>query len=85
MKNNQHNHGSLLTRNDDQANINFDEFVQEYNTAKEKVDSLQRCTRCVLPETFPFITFDEDGVCNFCHNYHKKEPLGMDALEEFLD
>lgn len=85
MKNNQHNHGSLLPENDDQTNNNFDEFVQEYYTAKEKVDSLQRCTRCVLPETFPFITFDEDGVCNFCHNYHKKEPLGMDALEKVLE
>jgi predicted PP-loop superfamily ATPase len=25
------------------------------------------CQRCVLPETFPGITFDEDGICNYCH------------------
>ena len=84
MKNNQHDHESLLSGNDEQANNNFNEFVQEFNKAKEKVDSLQRCTRCVLPETFPFITFDEDGVCNFCNNYQKKELLGMDALQESL-
>ena len=24
------------------------------------------CTECVLPETFPGISFDSDGVCNFC-------------------
>ncbi len=24
------------------------------------------CTRCVLPETFPGIEFDRNGVCNFC-------------------
>lgn len=24
------------------------------------------CTRCVLPETYPGITFDEEGVCNHC-------------------
>jgi tRNA(Ile)-lysidine synthase TilS/MesJ len=24
------------------------------------------CERCVLPETFPGITFDSDGVCNYC-------------------
>jgi glutamine---fructose-6-phosphate transaminase (isomerizing) len=29
----------------------------------------RRCTRCILPETMPFIAFDEDGVCNYCHNY----------------
>ena len=30
---------------------------------------LKRCTRCVLPETFPGITFDADGVCNYCRRY----------------
>lgn len=30
------------------------------------VHNLKRCTSCVLPETFPFIKFDEKGVCNFC-------------------
>src|SRR4051794_6150663 len=28
---------------------------------------LRLCTRCVLPETFPGIKFDEQGVCNYCH------------------
>ena len=30
---------------------------------------LKRCTRCVLPETFPGITFDDEGVCNHCRHY----------------
>lgn len=30
---------------------------------------LRRCTRCVLPETMPYIRFDEDGVCNYCLHY----------------
>ena len=34
----------------------------------EKHD-LRRCTRCILPETMPFIQFDEKGVCNYCNNY----------------
>lgn len=29
----------------------------------------RRCTKCVLPETMPFIAFDGAGVCNYCHNY----------------
>lgn len=30
---------------------------------------LRRCTRCILPETMPFIVFDNEGVCNYCLNY----------------
>jgi glucosamine--fructose-6-phosphate aminotransferase (isomerizing) len=29
----------------------------------------RRCTRCILPETMPYIRFDAQGVCNYCHNY----------------
>jgi len=25
------------------------------------------CQKCILPETFPGITFDDHGVCNHCH------------------
>src|SRR5829696_10542119 len=28
---------------------------------------MRLCRRCVLPETFPGITFDVEGVCNYCH------------------
>jgi len=30
---------------------------------------LRRCTKCLLPETMPFISFDSEGVCNYCRNY----------------
>ncbi|CAH2032341.1 hypothetical protein [Trichlorobacter ammonificans] len=30
---------------------------------------LRRCTRCILPATMPFISFDHEGVCNYCRNY----------------
>lgn len=30
---------------------------------------LKRCTHCVLPETFPGISFDAEGVCNYCRRY----------------
>lgn len=30
---------------------------------------LKRCTKCVLPETMPYIKFDSEGVCNYCKNY----------------
>ncbi|MBL0311101.1 MAG: glucosamine 6-phosphate synthetase, partial [Holophagaceae bacterium] len=30
---------------------------------------VRRCTKCILPETMPFIWFDEKGVCNYCLHY----------------
>jgi glutamine---fructose-6-phosphate transaminase (isomerizing) len=35
----------------------------------EAVNKLKRCTKCLLPETFPFIDYDQKGVCNYCNKY----------------
>lgn len=32
---------------------------------------LKRCTNCILPETMPYIKFNDRGVCNYCENYSK--------------
>ena len=45
----------------------------------ETVRQLRRCSRCVLPETFPFITFDINGVCNYCTNYRILNAGGREA------
>ncbi|MBT6361465.1 MAG: hypothetical protein HOJ67_04645 [Rhodospirillaceae bacterium] len=46
---------------------------------------LTRCSRCILPETMPFITFDEDGVCNYCHTYKPVNPLGLEAFRDIAE
>jgi N-acetyl sugar amidotransferase len=33
---------------------------------------LKRCARCVLPETYPQIKYDVNGVCNVCLDYDQK-------------
>lgn len=33
---------------------------------------LKRCSKCILPETMPFIEFDEKGVCNYCNTYKQR-------------
>jgi len=30
---------------------------------------LKRCSKCLLPETMPYIRFDESGECNYCKSY----------------
>jgi len=46
--------------------------------------NMRRCKRCILPETFPGIIFDEKGVCNYCRNYRKVQVEGEKALEQVL-
>jgi len=60
-------------------------FVDEFPKNKKVIDSLRRCTRCILPETMPFIQFDDNGVCNYCQSYQPIDHLGMDALREKLE
>jgi len=35
----------------------------------DSIKTLRRCVKCILPETFPFIHFDQNGICNYCKNY----------------
>ena len=49
---------------------------------REPPKTLHRCTKCILPETMPFIKFDEDGVCNYCHTY---EPMQVEGIEKLLE
>ncbi|MDQ7780785.1 MAG: glucosamine 6-phosphate synthetase, partial [Planctomycetota bacterium] len=47
------------------------------SSAEEKLlvypkHNLRRCTKCVLTETMPYISFNEDGVCNYCTNYRPR-------------
>lgn len=33
---------------------------------------MRRCTKCILPDHFPNIKFDSNGVCNYCHEWDIK-------------
>ena len=56
----------------------------EFKTFKEI--NLKRCTKCILPETMPFIRVDEEGVCNYCHNYKKRnKPKPKEELLKLVE
>ena len=46
---------------------------------------MKRCSRCLLPETYPNIRYNRDGVCNYCLSYTPIEYKGEPKLEELLD
>ena len=50
---------------------------------------MKRCVKCVLPESYPGIAFDAEGICNFCRAYVRRPPFrekkaGEDKLKEYL-
>jgi asparagine synthetase B (glutamine-hydrolysing) len=44
------------------------------------IERLRRCAKCVLPETYPFMDFDEHGVCRYCRSWKRIAPKGEQAL-----
>ena len=46
---------------------------------------MKRCTRCVLPETYPEISYDEQGVCNHCRSFKSIVYKGEEALRKLFE
>ena len=64
----------FVSRGDDHPDLLFED--------KDRIDAIRRCTRCILPESFPFIEFDEQGVCSYCRNHRRTDYHGETALRE---
>jgi tRNA(Ile)-lysidine synthase TilS/MesJ len=46
--------------------------------------NLVTCSKCVLPETFPDITFDDSGICNYCNDFKGIPNWNEYNLSEFI-
>lgn len=50
---------------------------------------MRYCTKCVMPDTRPGITFDSNGVCSACQSYERRKHIDWDAryreLEQLCD
>jgi len=46
---------------------------------------MKRCTKCILPETFPKIVYDENGVCNYCLSYKSIKVYGEKSLLDIMN
>jgi len=60
------------------------ELLEDHERRRRVIGGLRRCSRCVLPETMPFIDFDAQGVCNYCRHHEPIRLKGRDALESLL-
>ena len=46
---------------------------------------LKRCVRCILPESYPGITFNEQGVCDFCLTHKEVNYRGEAELMNLVE
>lgn len=66
------------------SNAAYERKLLEFNI--DRISKLKRCTKCLLPETFPFIKYNNAGVCNYCNNYVKKnEPKKIEELYDLVE
>ena len=61
------------------------ESCKKYEIDFEKIRNIRRCKKCILPETMPFIEFDENGICNYCKTYKKIEYKGVGELNNWRE
>jgi glucosamine--fructose-6-phosphate aminotransferase (isomerizing) len=60
-----------------QIKINFQKKVL--------IPDINRCSRCILPSTVPFINFNSENICNYCENYQKHSYQPLDELKSILN
>lgn len=46
---------------------------------------MRRCTECILHENLPGISFNSEGVCNYCQEYVPFKEYGEDKLLELIE
>jgi glutamine---fructose-6-phosphate transaminase (isomerizing) len=64
--------------------INDDLFNKVFQKVNSKLSKIKRCTKCLVPTSYPKIKFDNDGVCLFCKQniYGKEEKSNIDFLKK---
>ncbi len=50
-----------------------------------RAERLVRCTKCILPETYPFVDFDAAGVCHYCRTWKTIQVKGEQALRDAVE
>lgn len=65
---------------------------KEAGSKVERINGKQICSRCIYDESVPSISFDENGVCNYCHmvdsliaEYHTGETEGEKTIQAIIE
>ena len=81
-----------LTFDDDTDNITarpgdkrLEQLAPRTHFVERSPEYQRRCTKCILPESYPGICFDANGVCSYCANHVNQVTFGEDKLLRLLD
>lgn len=80
LKNKEKNKVKVLDIANFKINENLEKKIFEKINYNEK--KFNRCTKCILPSSYPFINFDEMGICNYCKSHKNIDIKNKDLLAE---
>lgn len=63
----------------------FKDVLKNYSSANPQMPNVIRCSKCILPETVPFIEFDNEGICNYCDGHLKQNYRNIQELFNILE
>ncbi|MBV6446056.1 MAG: hypothetical protein IFNCLDLE_02343 [Ignavibacteriaceae bacterium] len=75
----------IKTGSEFQLSLLLEKFKDEFLNRSLSIRQLKRCSKCILPSTFPGIDIDSLGVCNFCRNYEAVPLKGETKLKDLID
>ena len=85
IKNKKLNYKNINESNSNNLIPNFHPRLGEEKLLEYKNHNIQRCKKCILPITMPYISFDKNGICNYCLNYKKKNnPKPFKLLDKLV-
>ncbi|MFJ6687010.1 adenine nucleotide alpha hydrolase family protein [Streptomyces werraensis] len=61
--------------------VRFEEVADELRIHYEQ----RLCVRCILPATFPDISFDEAGVCSYCNDEQEQVLADQEAISQAVE
>ncbi|MCB9256489.1 MAG: hypothetical protein H6579_05110 [Chitinophagales bacterium] len=61
------------------------EKLRKHDFDYERIYAIPRCKKCILPNTTPFISFDKEGVCNYCNEHKPIKYKGIDELKKLVE
>lgn len=59
--------------------------MKNYSIDKLQIPNIKRCSQCILPETVPFISFDNKGICNYCYGHIQQTYRNKNELFNILE
>lgn len=57
----------------------------QYHQSCRPLASMKYCKNCIMPENYPGISINREGICNFCVGYEPRGYLGKERLVELLN